>query len=141
MSIAEVKWIELTNVEDERGTLTSMETGAPPHGVPFEIRRVFYLHAVRGERGGHAHRSTRQLLVPAAGRFCVELADGRTSAKYAMNDPRRGLFVPALTWIRLSNFSEDAVCLVLADTPFADVEYIRDWETFTALSRNERAVP
>jgi hypothetical protein len=136
MSIAEVKWVELPNVTDERGSLTFIEAGPQ---VPFDIRRVFYLHNVRGERGGHAHRSTRQLLVPVAGRFCVELADGRTSAKYALNDPHRGLYVPALTWIRLSNFSPDAVCLVLADSLYGEVEYIRDWEAFVAMSRGDRA--
>jgi len=136
MSIAEVKWVELPNVTDERGSLTFIEAGPQ---VPFDIRRVFYLHNVRGERGGHAHRSTRQLLIPVAGRFCVELADGRTSAKYALNDPHRGLYVPALTWIRLSNFSPDAVCLVLADSLYGEVEYIRDWEAFVAMSRGDRA--
>ena len=116
--------------------LTSIEAGCQ---VPFEIRRVFYLHSVRGVRGGHAHRSTRQLLVSVAGRFCVELADGTTSTRYAMNGPYRGLFVPPVTWIRLARFSSDAVCLVLADTHFADVDYIRDWDAFVALSRGERA--
>ena len=136
MSIAEVKWVELPNVDDDRGSLTSIEAGRQ---VPFEIRRVFYVYNVRGERGGHAHRSTRQLLIPVAGRFCVELADGRTSAKYAMNDPHRGLYVPALTWIRLSSFTPDAVCLVLADSLYGEVEYIRDWEAFVAMSRGDRA--
>lgn len=132
MSIAEVKWVDLPNVEDDRGTLTSLESGPQ---VPFDIRRVFFLHRVRGKRGGHALGSTRLLLVPVAGQFCVELADGRTSANYAMNDPHRALYVPPLTWIRLAEFSTDAVCLVLADTAFAEVEYIRDWDAFLALSR------
>ena len=136
MSLTEVKWVELPNVDDERGSLTSIEAGPQ---VPFEIRRVFYLHNVRGERGGHAHRSTRQLLVPVAGRFCVELADGRTSAKYALNDPHRALLVPPLTWIRLSSFSPDAVCLVLADTRYGEVEYIRDWDEFVLLTGVEPA--
>jgi WxcM-like, C-terminal len=136
MSLADVKWIDLPTVADERGMLTSIEAGRQ---IPFDIRRVFYLHRVCGERGGHAHRSTRQLLLPVAGRFCVELADGTTSANYAMNDPHRGLFVPPLTWIRLAQFSSDAVCLVLADTHFDDVDYIRDWNAFVALSHGERA--
>jgi hypothetical protein len=135
MSIAEVKWIDLPSVDDERGTLTAIEAGAQ---VPFEIRRVFYLHGVRAERGGHALRSTRHLLVPVAGRFCIELTDGNSTAKYSMNDPRRGLYVPPLTWIRLAEFSSDAVCLVLAETHFADVEYVRDWDAFLTLSGNTR---
>ena len=94
---------------------------------------------VRGERGGHAHRVTRQLLVPIAGTFSVEVSDGCETASYDMNDPHRGLYLPPMTWVRLSEFTPDAICLVLADTFYADVSYIRDWDEFVALSQSERA--
>lgn len=135
MSLADVKWIDLPHVRDERGVLTAIEAG---RDVPFEIRRVFFLHSVSGARGGHAHRATRQLLVPVAGAFRVEVADGHGSATYDMTDPHRGLYVPALTWIRLDHFSRDAVCLVLSDTHFGDAEYIRDWQAFVDESRAPR---
>jgi dTDP-4-dehydrorhamnose 3,5-epimerase-like enzyme len=135
MSLADARWIELPHVRDERGVLAAIESGLD---VPFEIRRVFFLHSVRGVRGGHAHRTARQLVVPVAGTFRVEVADGRGSATYEMADPHRGLYVPALIWIRLDRFSPDAVCLVLSDTHFGDAEYIRDWDTFVNESRSPR---
>ena len=135
MSLVDVTWIELPHVRDERGVLAAIEAHLD---VPFEIRRVFFLHSIRGVRGGHAHRATRQLLVPVAGTFRVELADGCDSATYDMTDPHRGLYVPALTWIRLADFSPEAVCLVLADTHFGDAEYIRDWDVFVRETRAPR---
>jgi hypothetical protein len=33
----------------------------------------------------------------------------------------------------------DAICLVLADTHYADASYIRDWDEFVAMSRRARA--
>ena len=72
MSLTDVRWIDLPHVPDERGVLTSIESGPD---VPFEIRRVFFMRHVRGERGGHAHRATRQLLVAIAGVFSVEVSD------------------------------------------------------------------
>jgi hypothetical protein len=136
MSLRAVHWIDLPHVPDERGVLTSIESGPD---VPFEIRRVFFMRDVRGQRGGHAHRVSHQLLVPIAGTFSVEVSDGRDSATHVMNDPHRGLFVPPMTWVRLSEFTPDAICLVLADTLYADVAYIRDWDEFVAMSQSGRA--
>jgi hypothetical protein len=136
MSLCDVRWIDLPYVPDERGVLTSIESGLD---LPFEIRRVFFIRDVRGARGGHAHRTTHQLLVPVAGTFSVEVSDGSDSATHCMNDPHRGLFLPPMTWVRLSDFTPDAICLVLADTLYADVSYIRDWNEFVAMSQSARA--
>lgn len=136
MSLDDVKWIDLPHVRDDRGVLTAIEA---VRDVPFEIRRVFFLHSVRGARGGHAHRATRQLLVPVAGTFRIEIADGLGSRTFLMTDPQRGLYLPALTWIRLDDFSADAVCLVLSDTHFEDADYIRDWESFVDETRSANA--
>lgn len=135
MSLHDVRWIDLPHVPDERGVLTSIESGLD---VPFEIRRVFFMSDVRGERGAHAHRDTRQLLVSVAGAFSVEASDGSESATYRLDDPHRGLYLPPMTWVRLSEFTTGAICLVLADTLYADAAYLRDWNEFVAMSQSER---
>ena len=138
MTLCDVRWINLPHVPDERGVLTSIEAGLD---VPFEIRRVFFMRDLRGERGGHAHRDTRQLLVPIAGTFTVEVSDGLESASHDMNDPHRGLYLPPMTWVRLSDFGPDSICLVLADTHYAGATYLRDWDAFVALSRQPQNTP
>jgi dTDP-4-dehydrorhamnose 3,5-epimerase-like enzyme len=135
MDITEVRWIELPNVEDDRGVLTAIQAG---RDVPFEFRRVFFLHGVKASRGGHAHRTSRQFLVPVAGRFRVSVADAGRSATYELCDPHRGLFVPPMIWVDLDQFSADAVCLVLTDTPFDEAEYLRDWNAFLDAARTGR---
>jgi dTDP-4-dehydrorhamnose 3,5-epimerase-like enzyme len=137
MSLADVRLLELPSFEDDRGILTAVEACAD---VPFEIRRVFFLHGVRAgaSRAGHAHRWSRQLLVPVAGHFRVEVADAGTSESYQLADSHRGLFIPPLLWVSLDSFSANAVCLVLTDTPFDAAEYIRDWNEFVELSRAPR---
>lgn len=135
MSIAEVRWVDLPNVQDHRGVLTAMEAG---RDVPFEIRRAFFLHGVTTSRGGHAHRISQQFLVPVSGRFRVTVADGDRSTVYELTDPHRGLYVPPLVWVDLDDFSSGAVCLVLTDTRFDEAEYVRDWETFVHLTQSAR---
>ena len=123
-----VRWIELPRVADDRGVLGAIEPGRE---LPFAIKRVFFMHSVTGERGGHAHATTRQFLVPVAGSFCVDVSDGSVTVTHRLDDPHRGLYVPPMHWLRLHGFSPDAVCLVLADTTFEDASYIRDWSAFT----------
>jgi hypothetical protein len=129
MSLREVKWLDLPHVPDDRGVLTSIESAGD---VPFDIRRVFFLHGVLGERGAHAHRDTQQVLLAAAGAFKLHVSDGDESADYSLCDPNRALYVPPMTWVRLYDFAQSAVCLVLADTHYDDGAYIRTWEEFRA---------
>ena len=62
--------VQLPRIEDPRGNLTFIEGG---RHVPFDIRRVYYLYDVPGgaDRGGHAHKQLRQLIVAASGSFDV----------------------------------------------------------------------
>lgn len=124
-----MRWIDLPHVPDERGVLTSIESG---RDIPFDVRRVFFMHGVSAERGGHAHRLTQQLLLAPAGEFKVDLSDGRESASYRLADPNRGLYLPPMTWVRLYGFAPGAVCLVLADTHYTENGYIRHWDDFLA---------
>lgn len=129
MSLGEVRWIDLPHALDERGVLTSIEGGID---VPFDIRRLFFMHGIRAERGGHAHRFTRQLVLPIAGELSVDLSDGHNSASFRLTDPNRGLYMPPMTWVRLYDFALGAVCLVLADTHYDRSASIRRWEDFLA---------
>lgn len=135
MRVSEVRWINLPNVEDDRGVLTAVEGG---RDLPFDVRRVFFLHGVKASRGGHAHRKSRQFLVPVAGHFEVKVSDGDHSTVYDLRDPHRGLYVPPMLWVDLDHFSRGAVCLVLTDTPYDEAEYLRDWNAFVETARSAR---
>ena len=139
MSLADVRLLELPSFDDDRGILTAMEAC---RDVPFEIRRVFFLHGVRqgASRAGHAHRSSRQFLLPVAGSFRVEVSDAGGSKSYQLADSHHGLYIPTLVWVHLDNFSANAVCLVLTDTPFDSSEYIREWDDFVRASRAAQAL-
>ena len=107
--------------------------------LPFDVRRVFFLHGVKGSRGGHAHRRSRQFLVPVSGHFEVKVSDGHHSTNYELRDPHRGLYIPPMIWVDLDQFSRGAVCLVLTDTPFDEGEYLRDWNGFVDAVRLARS--
>jgi hypothetical protein len=137
MPLSQTRWIDLPHVADDRGVLTSIESGLD---IPFAPRRVFFIRGGAGERGSHAHRATSQLLVCIAGTLQVEFSDGSASVTHTLSDPDRGLYVPPMIWIRMYDFAPGAVLLVLADTHYADATYVRDWDEFLALSQRERPV-
>ena len=136
LPIATPCWIELSQAADERGVLTSIESGVD---IPFAAQRVFFISDVTGERGNHAHRYTSQLLVSVSGTFTVDVSTGGAMMSYELSSRTRGLFLPPMTWVRLYDFSPDAVCLVLADTSYTESVYIRDWDDFVRETTAKRA--
>ena len=121
--------IKLPVVEDERGNLTAIESNRQ---VDFEIQRVYYLYDVPGgaERGGHAHRTLRQLIIAVSGSFDVVLDDGHERTSIHLNRANSGLYLAPMIWREIENFSGGSVCLVLASAPYDEEDYMRDYETF-----------
>lgn len=124
----EVKKIKFHTVSDLRGCLTSVE--AEGLDVPMEIKRVFYMHHVTEDRGGHAHIDTDQVIIPVSGSFKVKLSDGKEQLVFNLDDCTKGLFVPRLTFTDLYDFSPDAVCLVLANTHYDMGKSLRSYDVY-----------
>lgn len=129
MSIDECKVIDLPKISDPRGSLTFIEGNTH---IPFSIERVYYLYDVPGgaDRGGHAHKNLKQLLIAISGSFDVVLDDGRERKKVQLNRSYKGLLINSMIWREIENFSSGAVCLVLASRRYEEEDYYRDYDEF-----------
>jgi oxalate decarboxylase/phosphoglucose isomerase-like protein (cupin superfamily) len=129
MKIQECRLIELPKFSDPRGNLTYIEGG---NHVPFEIKRIYYLYDVPGgaSRAAHAHRTLHQVLIAMSGSFDVTLNDGTSQIKFHLNRSYLGLYIPAMIWRDIDNFSSGAVCLSLASTLYSERDYYRDYNAF-----------
>lgn len=123
--------IDLPKIADPRGNLTFIE--GMVH-VPFEVKRVYYLYDVPGgaSRGGHAHKAMQQLIIAMSGSFDVALDDGHEKRRFHLNRSYYGLYVCAMVWRELDNFSSGSVGLVLASTRYDADDYYRDYAEFVA---------
>lgn len=115
--------LDLKTVIDDRGRLTVAER------LPFAIKRAYWLYGVDPEktRGGHAHRQLNRLMVAVSGKFRVAV-DG--SADRYLWEPSVGLVIPPMRWVVLSEFSHDAVVLVLASEEHDEADCIRDFAEY-----------
>lgn len=123
------KIISFQKIADPRGNLTVVEQCKD---IPFNVSRVYWTYDIPtdAERGGHAHIHCRELIVSVSGAFTVTLDDGSQRQQYLLSKPYEGLLVDTRIWRTLDNFSSGAVCLVLAEDPFDESDYIYDYSDF-----------
>ena len=128
--INKVKMLEFNEKGDERGRLVIIEGG---QDIPFEVKRVFYIYGSDKDvmRGQHANRRTEFVLINVAGTSKVKVKDGRgNEVIFCLNRPHTGVYLPAMVWKDMYDFSEDSVLLVLASEHYDAEEYIRDYDAF-----------
>jgi hypothetical protein len=115
--------IQFPKILDARGNLTFVER------LPFAIKRCYWLyHVPDGSlRGGHAHRTLDRVFIAVAGRFKLNGIE--------LSNPWEGLRVLPMTWVELTDFSNGAVCLVLASAQYDESDYIRDRVEFNRLTQ------
>lgn len=123
------KIISLQKMVDPRGNLSIAEGMKE---IPFNVSRVYWTYDVPSgaSRGSHAHKHCREFIVAVSGSFTITLDNGVDKQSFLLNHPYQGLLVETDIWRTLDDFSSGAVCLVLAEDPFDENDYIRDYKEF-----------
>lgn len=102
------------------------------HDIPFEIKRVYYIHGIPdgSVRGGHAHKALRQVLFCPYGKIEIVLDDGHKRESILLDDPTKGLLIGPGLWREMIWHQENSVLCVAASEYYDAKDYIRDYETF-----------
>lgn len=112
--------LSLRTFTDNRGNLTVIEKI-----IPFDIKRIFYIYGVdSSERGGHRHKKTVQAAVCLRGSCTIVNNDGHKIERYDLDKPSEGLILYPSDWHKMTNFSPDAILMVLASEYFDPDDYI-----------------
>lgn len=126
MSLIEL--IDLPSLGDQRGGLVAIESN---QSIPFEIKRLYYIfNTTNQSRGFHAHIDLKQVAVCVKGSCRFILDNGHAREEVLLSSPTQGLYIKALTWREMHDFSEDCVLLVLASEHYDENDYIRDYQIF-----------
>lgn len=115
---------------DPRGNLTFLQQ---PDQIPFEIKRVFWTYDVPGGeiRGGHAYKTQQEVIIALSGSFDVVITH-QTGEKdtITLNRSYYGLYVPAMTWRHMENFSTNALSLHLSSNNYDALDYLRNFSLY-----------
>ncbi len=126
------KRIEISKHQDIRGLLKSI------NNIPFEVKRVFFISDVPSDamRGKHFSKTSQFLYVVVKGSCKVELDNGTEKESHVLN-VGDGLQFRKNTWMTLSEFSDDAILCILADTDYRPDDYSDDYNELLRIVRGK----
>lgn len=122
--------IDIPTFTDERGAISVLDKE-----LPFQIRRVFWLHHIADgkDRGEHALLDSTEIIVAVHGSFVVDLDDTMSKTSVLLDTPDKGLVIRPGIWFRTHSYKDDGVSLILAEEEYARNKYTYDYEEFKML--------
>ena len=135
-TVNDVKIIELPKFIDARGNLSFAENFKQ---IPFEIKRTYWIYDVPGgeNRGGYAYKENEEFIIALSGAFDVIVDDGKDKKTFTLNRSYYGLYVPKGLWREMENFSTNSFALEFGSKHFDKDDYIRDYDQFLKMKRDE----
>lgn len=129
MNVGQCKLIRFPTFSSAVGDLSVVEGN---QHIPFKIKRIYYLHNVPegAERGVHAHKNLQQFIIAISGSLTIVIDDGINKKSLTLNDPKQGLYVSPLIWREITDFTKDAVLLVLASEHYDPEDYFHEYSEF-----------
>lgn len=107
--------------------------------IPWEPKRIYWLanFSDGSSRGNHAHRRLSQVFIVISGRVEIEVFHGTERKTHIMTENGGALHLSPGAWRIISNATRDATLLVLADAPYDEEDYIRNWDEYLAWFNSE----
>lgn len=129
-SVKDCILVDIPTFTDERGAISVMDKE-----LPFEVKRVFWLHhIVEGkDRGAHALLESSEIVIAVHGSFVVDLDDNEKKISIVLDAPNKGLMIRPGIWFRTHSYIDGGVTLVIAEEEYARDKYTYDYEEFKRL--------
>ncbi len=122
--------VDIPTFTDERGAISVIDKE-----LPFQVKRVFWLHHIVDgrDRGAHALLDSNEIMVAVHGSFVVDLDDTNTKTSVVLDNPSKGLMIRPGVWFRTHSYKEEGVSLILAEEEYARDKYTYDYEEYKKL--------
>lgn len=123
----------LKKITNHEGTLCVTEF----KDLPFQVKRMFFVKnvPVNVERGNHAHKKNKQLLICVSGNIKVITHDGFTRHENIM-EANDCVYLKEMIWDSQIFLNKEALLLVLASEEYDPTDYITDFTEFKKMIRN-----
>lgn len=110
--------IEIRKSEDDRGNLVSV------HFPGFVPENIYWITGVKGERGGHAHKTIKQILFCLKGKIFIRIKTKNGKEKTFVLKKNEYFFLDTYVWAWMKFNSPYDILLALADAPHDRNDYI-----------------
>lgn len=122
--------LDIPTFTDERGAISVLDKE-----LPFDVKRVFWLHHIAEgkDRGAHALLNSSEVMIAVHGSFVVDLDDAIKKTSILLDSPDKGLIIRPGIWFRTHSYIEDGVSLILAEEEYARDKYTYDYEEYKRL--------
>jgi dTDP-4-dehydrorhamnose 3,5-epimerase-like enzyme len=106
----------------------------------FVAKRFYFITDVSKDeiRGEHAHKKLEQVFVCLQGSFELEVNDGINIQKVVVNNRTEAFYLKPGLWREMSNFTNDAICLVIASDSYDPIDYILDFNEYLGWINGKR---
>ena len=124
-------YVDIRSNQEADGRLLVVEHDTK--AIPFEIKRIFWVRDViaGAERGQHATKRTKLVLIAVTGSCDVVVNDGENETVYRLDDPTKGLYIDEMLWRTMKNFTPDCVVEAVCDHEYAPgVETYEDFDEY-----------
>ncbi len=112
--------INLPIITDERGSLVVVEKLSL-----FTVKRFFYIVGKKNiQRGGHAHKKTKMLLLCIHGQVEIIINYNSLEEKHLLEPLGYALFLEPYHWHKMNFMTDDSVLFVVASEEYDKHDYI-----------------
>lgn len=120
--------------EKNQGILRVYESSA----MPFVVKRVFTIVNAQknSKRGMHAHKKCNQLLCCTSGKIKLICDNGLQRVEKILTPNNNGILVKSGIWAEQIYLMDNSVLIVFCDQPYDEKDYIRDYNQFLNLKKN-----
>lgn len=123
------RMILFNQIDEDDGSLVYMETLKE---IPIKIKRIFYIFSTPkgATRANHANKTADFVMISINGSCKILTDDGKEKQIFNLNNPKNGIYVPKMTWIKAFDFSKDCILLVFSNEYYDKKKYIDNYDDF-----------
>lgn len=100
--------------------------------LPFQIKRVYTVccNLDNGNRGYHAHKNLKQVIVCLSGAVKFKLNDGAGWQTIILKANHSSLYINGVVWREFEALENNSIIMVLASEEYSESDYIRNYSEF-----------
>ncbi|MBU1151228.1 FdtA/QdtA family cupin domain-containing protein [Patescibacteria group bacterium] len=119
--------IKLEVFTDDRGVLVPLEL---KDFIDWEVKRIYFLPVLKGERGAHAVRGEKKIYICEKGTMEASFHDGKAWVDFELNGSGEAVVMEGFYYRKFFNFSDDAVLLAVSSLNYNRDDYVFDLDEF-----------